>query len=549
MVLEALAIIGAVSGTVSTINTVKGWVGELRTLVRDSKKAGETLQILHDSLDVHQTDLSIWMDLWGLQQPNSRRYQRELWGTQCMNTIARLYASINSSLDQTKTDLASILRAAGMLQQRRDNNKVGSILVVDFRQEATDAQKKLSIKEIIGFANSQGPALSKRLLEIRDKIVSIRALSVNAYAAKHRVSISNALTVKQVEEARTSVLLQMALETRHASTGLYQSYRESASPSASDIIRLGIDLIDDNAIDLDTTQSRNNIVVRYHLLVPWRSRPQKPLEFLIEGPFEPEQVITEATSRKDRGFLEACYAALLDASSEFKIQCPTEFRLFRSRTPLESQKLLSSTADWINLTKLLYNLDINIADEPSLEFPRSQRIRLAYKLVQCGMLISGTSWLSRLENQVVKRTPRDEDNIYHFLLELPAVRESLSEGSFWAISQHIFAVGKLLVELGLGRLVSKVSYRPGSYNPDPDISNYAPGRDAGLDGTNLTGAEWQSQLSIIMGLEYTGAVKHCLAKKTKPCWNNVHDVDLTPQAREIAYKEILEDYYTEVYMP
>ena len=482
MVLEALAVIGAVSGTVSTINTVKGWVGELQTLIQHSKKAAETLQSLRLGLDVHQTDLS-------------------------------------------------------------------------FRKEATDAQKELSVKKMVSFANSQGPALSKRLLEIRDMLASMRVLSVNAYSAKHRISISNALTVKQIEEARTSVLLQMALETRHASMGLYQSYRETsrtdpnASPSASDTVRLGIDLIDDNAIDLDAAQSRNNIVVRYHLLVPWRSRPQRPLELLVEGPYEPAKVFPKGTSKQDRGFLEACYAALLNASSEFKIQCPTEFRLFRSRTPLENQKLSSSAAGLTDLTELLYDLDIKIAAEPTLEFPRSQRIRLAYKLVQCGMLISGTSWLSRLENQVVKRTSRDEADDYHFLLELPALRESRSDGSLWLISQHIFAVGKLLVELGLGRVVSDVSYRPGRHHPDPDISNHAPGSSPQLDNTTLKAAKWQSQLIIIMGLNYTGAVKHCLAKKTKPCWDNAHDMGLSPQAREIAYKEILEDYYTEVYMP
>ena len=96
--------------------------------------------------------------------------------------------------------------------------------------------------------------------------------------------------------------------------------------------------------------------------------------------------------------------------------------------------------------------------EPALSFPRSQRIKLAYKLIQCGLLISGTPWLSTLENKIVQRTPRDENEDHHFLLDLSCKADASDESTLSAIAQHLFAVGVLLIELGLGHVVSNPTF-------------------------------------------------------------------------------------------
>ena len=86
-------------------------------------------------------------------------------------------------------------------------------------------------------------------------------------------------------------------------------------------IKLDVDLINDKAIELDSVRFRNSVVLKYRFVVPWPSKPQGPLEIMIEGPFDLETRDSRPLSSEDRGFVEACYAALMNAKAEFKIQC------------------------------------------------------------------------------------------------------------------------------------------------------------------------------------------------------------------------------------
>ena len=551
---EAMAVITAVSGTISTINTVKGWLADLQRFVREYRLAGSNIQKLFLSLQTLQTDLGLWMELWDLQQTTSRRFQAELWGNSHLNTMIELYVFIKGSIDEIRRDLAAALKASDMLRPTPYNKlAVSASLVVDFRKESTEYQKRMSITKTLKFVHEKDAALSKKLLDLKDRLASLRTLSYDAYAAKHRVSLSNALSTEQLKMARTSILLQMALETRPASVGLYQSYLDTCLVgtndflSGSDSIRLDLSLVDDKILDLDAAQSRDSMILQYHLLVPWRSKGLNPLEILIEGPFDlGEPLHIETESQPDRGFAEACYAALMNDTSEFRIPCRSEVRRFRSRA--ESKISSSNPADWKPLPKLLYCLDVPIAAEPALKFPRSQRIYLAYKLAQCGLLISGTSWLSKLGNQLVKRTPRDRSDTYHFILELPTAKDSAAESIIRETPQHLFAIGVILFELGTGRLVNHTAFSRKANDIYPDVFIYEPGQDAST-ASKYKSANWQSQLTVSMGDNYTNAVKFCLAKKRRNCWRQVRDVDLPLQIRETAYREVLEDYYIEVLRP
>ena len=65
---EAMAVVGAVSGTVVIINIVKTWVGELLGFLEENKKVGETLQKLEVSLVSLEAKLSVWMHFWRLEK-------------------------------------------------------------------------------------------------------------------------------------------------------------------------------------------------------------------------------------------------------------------------------------------------------------------------------------------------------------------------------------------------------------------------------------------------------------------------------------------------
>jgi hypothetical protein len=82
MVTEAFAVMAAVSGTVGTINIVKGWIAELRQLLREHRNAGETLLELYLGFDKCRTELDLWMrDVWRGQANLSALSERALGET------------------------------------------------------------------------------------------------------------------------------------------------------------------------------------------------------------------------------------------------------------------------------------------------------------------------------------------------------------------------------------------------------------------------------------------------------------------------------------
>jgi hypothetical protein len=87
------------------------------------------------------------------------------------------------------------------------------------------------------------------------------------------------------------------------------------------------------------------------------------------------------------------FAALSKEPLSFEIK----EKWFRSRTPLDEEK--TPSADQLKpIETLLYDLYIPISQVPSKEFPRSQRIRLAFKIVECGLMLSGTTRLSKIDS-------------------------------------------------------------------------------------------------------------------------------------------------------
>ena len=198
---------------------------------------------------------------------------------------------------------------------------------------------------------------------------------------------------------------------------------------------------------------------------------------------------------------------------------------------------------------LLLDQISDLKNSTALSFPRTQRIKLAYKLIQCGLLISGTPWLSSLENKIVKRTPKRGNDDYHFILDLSREAEASDEGTLSAISQHLFAVGILLVELGLGRIVTRPMWARENRALYPDLMIRSPRSDPGSNESTMKSPRWQLLLTKHMGDDFTLAAKYCLGRKTGDCWYNVHQKDTEPAVRDKAYLEILQSYYLGAYLP
>jgi hypothetical protein len=90
MVVEAAAVISVISGTVSIINTVKGWLIDIVKLCQNFKDSGNTVQDLAENFKAFGSDLGLWMEFWSLEEEVSMRYLRELWHKDVESVINQL---------------------------------------------------------------------------------------------------------------------------------------------------------------------------------------------------------------------------------------------------------------------------------------------------------------------------------------------------------------------------------------------------------------------------------------------------------------------------
>ena len=263
-----------------------------------------------------------------------------------------MYVAVCGELERAKAEIADILRVSGILQPHgADSAQIGVPDLLHFRDRSSMTRQNLSLKEIISFIRKNGPKLKTRLGDVAKWVTDIRDTSIAAYETKYHVALSKVFTEEQMAEAGTSMLLQMALENRYASVGLYHSYRTKVK---AETIKLDVDLINDKAIEVETVKFRNSVIVRYRFIVPWPSKPHEPLDIVIEGPFDLEKSTPSLTST-DRGFVEACYAALMNAKAEFRIQSRAETYAFRSQVPF-GRIVASSSAVLSPLTELLVRI-------------------------------------------------------------------------------------------------------------------------------------------------------------------------------------------------
>jgi hypothetical protein len=204
------------------------------------------------------------------------------------------------------------------------------------------------------------------------------------------------------------------------------------------------------------------------------------------------------------------------------------------------QERIPSSDQLKPLETLLYDLNVPISQEPPEKFPRSQRICLAFKIVECGLLLSGTTWLSKLDSRVVQYSPVEEYCHNRFLLGTQASKSDCNDNGLRKLAQHIFAIGILLMEIGTGLLVRSTCDKL-------NFLVYEPGTDPETQGSKVTETQIYHGLTVSMGDKYAGAVSQCLAPKITKCWRAIWRE--TAEARQSAYKEVLEEYYLLIYKP
>jgi hypothetical protein len=192
---------------------------------------------------------------------------------------------------------------------------------------------------------------------------------------------------------------------------------------------------------------------------------------------------------------------------------------------------------------LLYELHTVRANEPADKFPRSERLRFAFKIAECGLFLCGTSWLADLKSSNVRRSAKDLEQSRHFLLDTKASQADFNDDHFRQFAEHAFAIGVLLTEIGTGRLIARIPARP-KHEGQGFVFHRAPTATS-AEPEDKTGAEVYDMLRITMGDDYAKPVKICL--ESKESWRQA--IRHTAAQREEIYQKMLVEYYSDVYSP
>lgn len=561
---SALAIWGAVTGSLVALNIIKGWVTELRQFLKEAKEAQLTLQQIRNECEASEADLEVWAKMWGIDKNVSEKYQTKLWGKSGSRVISQHVTMVLRLHDEIKKTLKEFLEQSGMLKSHQsqkqstagESSTQGARFGVILRRVSQN-EHKMTIRKTLKFVSSKCPDLLQKLGTARTQITDMKARAKQAYLItnqpKHALS-DDIVTTKALEEVRNSILFQLAYESRLASKGLYQSCHAASKttyPESIEDIMLEMDLYRRDVADSPNVTTLQAMVLQYQLLIAW---PRKTLEVLVEGPFDPEK----APDQYENGVVDF-YRACIEASSSekqlFPIVGAPSATWFRACVPPINQRIISSTNPFIQnhqqlqqlkpLAKLLYKLDTNISGEPADKFPRSERIRLAFKILECGLFLSGTSWFSGLKSnsiqvqrsRVVLGEPR------RFILQTQASKREYEDNDFRQFAEQAFTIGVLLVEIGTGRLVHQIP--PCVKGLGQGFSLYAPQTNPPAKATLFSGAQIQNLLDVEMGSLFATSVKVCL--QSRESWRRA--VKHTAEERAEVYEGILADYYLEVYLP
>lgn len=176
--------------------------------------------------------------------------------------------------------------------------------------------------------------------------------------------------------------------------------------------------------------------------------------------------------------------------------------------------------------------------------PLAQRLDLAYQVVESGLLLLGTPWLSALGSNTICLTT-ESDKVPRYVLDIikESSQQSLPE-KFRYVNRDIFAISVLLVELALRRNFSGIGfYASRVCLVEADSTGQQPRRCSLQSAVRQVRVEWSDS--------YAEAVEFCLQDPLRFTLNNkweegiVEDTLSNPDEISIA---LLDPFYKNVFL-
>lgn len=503
----------ALCGAVSTINVVKGWVSELRDFVRDVQEVNQIMRRMENEYTTVQAEFKLWLKMWDVDQNVSRSWLFALWG--------KTSGTITQQMELIKILLQEIEQTLG-----------------EFRETPalTSASQPKRLQRSVIFVISERPKIIRKLENTRTTMAAVKRLSKDAFQIHNGEQVQGDVILRsEVESKKWNHLFQEIYESRLASKRLYEICYTARGKFFPDDLDPNIDIFRQRVEPL-IDQDRLPLSLHYHFFLAWES---KISELLVEGPCHPKGGpypgnFTNVAS----DFYGACRGNCLLPVYGF-----ADESWFRAYVPQQSRRISvpQEEEQFKSLPSLLYDLRVAIDHEPLDRFSRSERLRVAFKLAECGLFLSGTTWLTHLQSSRI-RCARDDRHDRQFLLGTEAFRQSYNDSHYKEFATHVYAIGLLFAEIGIGRCIGVVRR---SRTTGYAFHVYSAGDSPPSNPQEVPESRVLEILRINMGCKYADVVKNCL--ESRESWREAKQ--LTPEGRSEGYTRLLREYYDAVYSP
>ncbi|KAF2195570.1 hypothetical protein K469DRAFT_699172 [Zopfia rhizophila CBS 207.26] len=539
-------IFGAIAGGLETLNLARLVIVALIELVNKYEKADAKLLDLQDKFETFKVRLNTWAEGWRIQDGNPNEYYIILWGESGWQIIANQLAAIDLECEDFDKTMRNLLRYG---DTRRGSQRLDApaTSVAESREERlsvvrrliSTARNSVSAKDIAKLVLSKAKILDDYMVSLNGRFLTLESDAKRQFSHTNSDIPLNASERKKLETLATRMMLQRALDSRAASRALHQWCISACAAGASTIdLGLVMNLLPDYA---ECPVQAIPSALHYHLLIKWNDS-DKEQELIIEGP-----VLHQAERNVAVDFLNACSTILSTGPSHFQLTVDGDpsnpFVWFRTASPPATQ--LNGWKFGESLLVILRDIQVKIRTKSDLEaydlFPLPERLELAFRTVECGLMLLGTAWLSQLDNRRLLRLHKDQCN---FILRLNGEFDAafLIHNSNRIVEPQTFQIGILLLQIGTAKPFELLSI------------DDRRGPAFCLSGNGAESVLLPSVLDLVTkraGLSYSRAIEFCM-QQTMPqrssAWETLHH-KLAYGDIELAWRDLLNMFYESVYLP
>ncbi|ERF70352.1 hypothetical protein EPUS_07617 [Endocarpon pusillum Z07020] len=566
-------VFGAVSGALGTLNLVRQLLESVYTVGKDWAESGRKLLEVHDGFQIFIVRLETWSErTWSIDAEFNDDVGKAFWGDSGWRSISIQLAHIDKTaeeflvvfkkaadpaiIEKLLPQHGNLLARAEQARSEEEHDRTGLSTrrgdsVRKLRELGDRLTKCLSPVSKVNLIISRAPVLLDMLAALDARFLLLERDANAFYESQHPTVPRSVPQQQRLSTAEGTMLLRNIKATKAASEALYRACgnlkNEVCTIDHRRVEGEGLPKLEMNLLAAEPRFHSNDdwkgFAMRYHLVLT-SPEMENELEVLVEGPLHAPQLQAEIAD----DFAEACRhirvgrQCYFEADLEINSRSATMFRLSSPLDPLRPWETKS-----IHLSGLLGAIEDMTSFQASGQFPYTERLNLAFKVAECGLLLIGTSWLSSIDSRNVQRLSDPSwKTKRRFIFAVKATEnEHLAN-----VEPHLFRIGKLLAEIAMGLPVRHIATFDGPQGPELDLVISVKIEET-KEMRAMPAVEVEQRVRQAMGLSYSKAVAFCLQQSSdaqKENWGRLLEFG-TWKEKEEAYMKLLANYHKLVYLP